>query len=132
MREIVVDEISKDSDYDTFRQKIQDAKDPQGKSRPSYAVYDVAFDLDGGEGHRYRSLGSLTLTLRLVSSDRRIRKVITFITYIDQDSTSVKVRQLRHCRKQSLDWSRIVPNDICKLSRDAQEFAEWNRHELAG
>ena len=52
MKEIVVDEISKDSDYDAFREKLQNAKEKNGKGRPSYAVYDVAFDLDGGEGHR--------------------------------------------------------------------------------
>lgn len=51
-KEVVVDEVSKDADYDVFREKLQDAKDKNGKSRPSYAVYDVAFDLDGGEGHR--------------------------------------------------------------------------------
>jgi cofilin len=53
MKEIVVDEVSKETDYDVFREKLQNAKEKNGKSRPSYAVYDVAFDLDGGEGHRY-------------------------------------------------------------------------------
>jgi cofilin len=52
LKEVVVDEVSKDSDYDVFREKLQNAKEKNGKSRPSYAVYDVAFDLDGGEGHR--------------------------------------------------------------------------------
>jgi cofilin len=52
LKEVVVDEVSKDADYDVFREKLQNAKEKNGKSRPSYAVYDVAFDLDGGEGHR--------------------------------------------------------------------------------
>jgi cofilin len=52
LKEVVVDEVSKDTDYDVFREKLQAAKEKNGKSRPSYAVYDVAFDLDGGEGHR--------------------------------------------------------------------------------
>ncbi len=52
MKEVVVDEVSKDTDYDVFREKLQNAKEESGKSRPSYAVYDVAFDLEGGEGHR--------------------------------------------------------------------------------
>jgi Cofilin/tropomyosin-type actin-binding protein len=52
LKEVVVDEVSKEADYDIFREKLQNAKEKNGKSRPSYAVYDVAFDLDGGEGHR--------------------------------------------------------------------------------
>lgn len=52
MQEIVVDEVGTESEYDIFREKLQTAKDAKGNSRPSYAVYDVAFDLDGGEGHR--------------------------------------------------------------------------------
>jgi cofilin len=52
LKEVVVDEVSKDDNYDVFREKLQNAQEKNGKSRPSYAVYDVAFDLDGGEGHR--------------------------------------------------------------------------------
>ena len=52
LKEVIVDEVSKETDYDVFREKLQNAKEKSGKSRPSYAVYDVAFDLDGGEGHR--------------------------------------------------------------------------------
>jgi cofilin len=53
LKEVVVDEVSKETDYDVFREKLENAKEKNGKSRPSYAVYDVAFDLDGGEGHRF-------------------------------------------------------------------------------
>lgn len=52
-KEIVVDEISKETDYNVFREKLQNAREKNGKSRPSYAIYDVAFDLPGGEGHRF-------------------------------------------------------------------------------
>lgn len=52
LKEIVVDEVSKETDYDVFREKLQNAKEKNGKSRPSYAVYDVAFELGEGEGHR--------------------------------------------------------------------------------
>jgi hypothetical protein len=58
MQEIVVDEVGTESEYDIFREKLQSAKDAKGNSRPSYAVYDVAFDLDGGEGHRLVSMWS--------------------------------------------------------------------------
>ena len=52
-KEIVVDEIGKETDYNVFREKLVAAKDKCGnKSRPSYAAYDVEFELAGGEGKR--------------------------------------------------------------------------------
>jgi len=52
-KEIVVDEIGKEADYNVFREKLVAAKDKNGKSRPSYAIYDVEFELEGGEGKRF-------------------------------------------------------------------------------
>jgi Cofilin/tropomyosin-type actin-binding protein len=97
LKEVVVDEVSKDTDYDVFREKLQNAKEKNGKSRPSYAVYDVAFDLDGGEGHRLEQRSDSDNGHGLT----RNRKVITFITYIDQDNTSVKVSPLRFPESRS-------------------------------
>lgn len=51
-KEIVVDEIGKEADYNVFREKLVAAKEKSGKSRPSYAIYDVDFELEGGEGKR--------------------------------------------------------------------------------
>ena len=51
-KEIVVDEIGSESDYNLFREKLLDKKEKSGKSRPSYAVYDLDFELEGGEGKR--------------------------------------------------------------------------------
>jgi cofilin len=51
-KEIVVDEMGKDADYDVFREKLIEKKEKSGKDRPSYAVYDVEFELEGGEGKR--------------------------------------------------------------------------------
>ena len=52
-KEIVVDEIGKEADYNVFREKLVAAKEKNGKSRPSYAIYDVEFELEGGEGKRF-------------------------------------------------------------------------------
>ncbi|KAI5301917.1 hypothetical protein KEM55_001431, partial [Ascosphaera atra] len=49
-KEIVVEESSADPDYDAFREKLVNAKDSKGKPAPRYAVYDVEFELEGGEG----------------------------------------------------------------------------------
>lgn len=51
-KEIIVDEYGNEADYEVFRQKITEKKDAVGKDRPSYAVYDVEFELQGGEGKR--------------------------------------------------------------------------------
>jgi hypothetical protein len=52
-KEIVVDEVGTETDYDVFREKLIAKKEGSGKDRPSYAIYDVEFELEGGEGKRY-------------------------------------------------------------------------------
>jgi cofilin len=52
-KEVVVDEVGNEPDYDTFREKLIAKKEANGKDRPSYAIYDVEFELEGGEGKRY-------------------------------------------------------------------------------
>lgn len=51
-KEIVVDEIGTETDYEVFREKLVGKKEKSGKDRPSYAIYDVGFELEGGEGKR--------------------------------------------------------------------------------
>lgn len=53
-KEIIVDEVGADQSYDAFREKLVAAKEKSGKSRPSYAIYDVEFELAEGEGKRCR------------------------------------------------------------------------------
>ncbi|KAF2457099.1 hypothetical protein BDY21DRAFT_34203 [Lineolata rhizophorae] len=55
-KEIVVEETSKEDDWSAFREKLLNAKskDRRGKEGIGgrYAVYDVEYDLEGGEGRR--------------------------------------------------------------------------------
>lgn len=51
-KEIVVEDSSDDPDYDIFRTKLEEAKDSKGNPAPRYGVYDVEFELEGGEGKR--------------------------------------------------------------------------------
>ncbi|PYH49615.1 actin-binding ADF family protein [Aspergillus saccharolyticus JOP 1030-1] len=51
-KEVVVDEASQEEDYEVFRNKLAAAQDSQGRPAPRYAVYDVEYDLGGGEGKR--------------------------------------------------------------------------------
>ncbi|KAI9730522.1 MAG: cofilin [Cirrosporium novae-zelandiae] len=55
-KEIIVEETSKDGDWETFRTKLEQAKSKtkQGKEGPGprYAVYDFDYELAEGEGKR--------------------------------------------------------------------------------
>jgi len=55
-KEIVVEVVSEDSDWDNFREKLINAtsKNKMGKEGkgPRYAVYDFSYDLASGEGTR--------------------------------------------------------------------------------
>ena len=55
-QEIVIDEVSDEPDYEVFRTKLEEARDSKGNPSPRYAVYDVHFELEGGEGQRFVSL----------------------------------------------------------------------------
>jgi len=80
-KEVVVDEIGTEPDYNVFREKLIAAKEKNGKSRPSYAIYDVEFELEGGEGKRTK---------------------IAFITYINQDDTAVRSRMIYSSSRETL------------------------------
>ncbi|RJE18783.1 hypothetical protein PHISCL_08873, partial [Aspergillus sclerotialis] len=51
-KEIVLDEVSQEQDYEAFRNKLCSARDDKGNPAPRYAVYDVEYELSGGEGKR--------------------------------------------------------------------------------
>ncbi|KAF2012814.1 cofilin [Aaosphaeria arxii CBS 175.79] len=55
-KEIVVEESSNVADYNVFRDKLLNAKSKDRKGKEGiggrYAVYDVEYDLDSGEGKR--------------------------------------------------------------------------------
>ncbi|RSM08493.1 hypothetical protein CDV31_008130 [Fusarium ambrosium] len=50
-RNVVVDEVSPDNNYEIFLSRLSSATDPKGKPAPRYAAYDVEYDL-GDEGKR--------------------------------------------------------------------------------
>ncbi len=56
-KEIVVEDTSADDNWEDFQEKLLNAKashkGKEGKG-PRYAVYDFQYELEGGEGTRYR------------------------------------------------------------------------------
>lgn len=55
-KEIVVEETSKEANFDVFREKLLNAKSKDRKGKEGiggrYAVFDVEYELDSGEGTR--------------------------------------------------------------------------------
>lgn len=99
--EIVVDEVGKEPEYDTFREKLLSKKEKDGKKdRPSFAIYDVAFELEGGEGKRSK---------------------ITFLTYVNQDNSAIKSRMVYASSRETLknalngiamNWQANDPSEL--------------------
>lgn len=56
-KEIVVEEKSTDSDFSAFREKLLNAKSKDKRGNVvmggRYAVYDIEYELESGEGKRY-------------------------------------------------------------------------------
>lgn len=52
-KEVVLDDVSSEQDYEAFRTKLDEARDDKGNPAPRYAVYDVEYELGAGEGKRY-------------------------------------------------------------------------------
>ncbi|KAL8825485.1 MAG: hypothetical protein Q9170_007773 [Blastenia crenularia] len=66
--QIVVEEASTDKEWETFQNKIMNAKasfkGKEGKG-PRYAVYDLQYELEGGEGTRCVWIQDLTVGFHL-------------------------------------------------------------------
>ncbi|KAL2676451.1 hypothetical protein Neosp_010209 [[Neocosmospora] mangrovei] len=50
-RQVIVEEVSPEKEYEIFLTRLSSAVDPNGKPAPRYAAYDVEYDL-GDEGKR--------------------------------------------------------------------------------
>ena len=80
-KEIVLDDVSPEQDYEAFRNKLCDARDDKGNPAPRYAVYDVEYELSGGAGKRYVCY-SFTVGSKLTLS----RSKIIFISWVPTDT----------------------------------------------
>lgn len=124
----MVDEIGKESDYDTFREKLISKKEKSGKDRPSYAIYDVEFELEGGEGKRcVQSCADIAYVL---SAEPQL---------VDPKSpslpTSTKTppvsRYAIHTKFRRPMLTTTVPHGLRQLSRNLEERTKRHCHELA-
>lgn len=87
-KEVVIDEVSQEEDYEVFRSKLDAARDSKGNPAPRYAVYDVEYDLGGGEGKRYDCLCRSEMAWASVA-DRICRSKIVFISWVPSDTPTL-------------------------------------------
>ncbi|KAL2041767.1 hypothetical protein N7G274_005551 [Stereocaulon virgatum] len=84
-KEIIVEDASSDPDWETFRNKLLNAKAPDKKGKegkgPRFAVYDFEWELESGEGKR---------------------KKIVFISWSPDEGTLVFPRMTYASSKESL------------------------------
>ncbi|KAJ5091958.1 cofilin [Penicillium alfredii] len=95
-KNVVVDEVGHDQDYEVFRTRLEAAADSNGKPAPRYAVYDVEYDLGGGEGKRSKIIfiswvpsDTPTLWSMIYASTREVLKnALNIATSIHADDKS--------------------------------------------
>jgi len=102
LKQVEVDEIGSEQDYEVFRQKLLDAKGKDGQSRPSLAVYKVDFVLQEGNGKRSK---------------------IAFISYID-DSHSKEYRTIYASSQEGLKMALGSSISMNWRAHDAGDL-EW-------
>lgn len=52
MKEVVVEDTSKNPDWEAFSEQLKSQKDAKGKMAPRYGVFDLEYELGEGEGKR--------------------------------------------------------------------------------
>lgn len=98
-KDVVVDEVSQETDYEVFRNKLVNAKDDKGNPVPRYAVYDVDFEILN-EGKRSK---------------------IVFIAWVPGD-TPTMWRMVYASTKENLKQALQITSDI---HADDKSEIEW-------
>ena len=103
----MVEETSKDSDYSAFREKLINAKSKDKKGKEGiggrYAVYDVQYDLESGEGTRNK---------------------ITFISWCPDDAPQYVSFYVELSKIGSTNHE-AAPHDVFVVEGSAEAFTKW-------
>jgi hypothetical protein len=113
-----VEETSSDPDYSKFREKLLSAKSKNKRGEEGmggrYAVFDVEYEADGGEGKRSK---------------------ITFISWVPDDAPQyVSIHPVYFARvgERILIWSSLAPHDVLLLERITQASTQRSRRRHPG
>ena len=109
-KEIVVEETSTDPDYSKFREKLVNAqsKSKRGESAPlgvggRYAVFDVEYEAEGGEGKRSK---------------------ITFISWVPDDAPQYVSPDMESKRLDRANTQMLATHDVLFLQGCSQACTE--------
>jgi len=103
-KNIVVEEVSSDPDYEVFRTKLEDARDVKGNPAPRYAVYDVEYELAGGEGKR-----SKIVFISWVPSDAPTRESMIYASTREVLKNAINVSTSIHADdKSEIEWKVLL------------------------
>jgi cofilin len=103
-KEVVVDEISEEQDYEVFRTKLNDAKDAKGNPAPRYAVYDVEYNLGDTEGSR-----SKIVFISWVPSDAPTLWSMIYASTREVLKNALNVHNSIHADdKSEIEWKAIL------------------------
>ncbi|KAI1813629.1 hypothetical protein GGS20DRAFT_552561 [Poronia punctata] len=99
-REIVVEETSKDDDWENFRQKLSDAKSSAGLPDHRYAIYDF----------------------KISDAENRVREKILFMAWAPDDA-KLKTKMVYATSKEALKRSLSITNDLHAASNADIEYS---------
>ncbi|KAL1977894.1 hypothetical protein VTN31DRAFT_753 [Thermomyces dupontii] len=103
-KEIVIDEISSEPDYEVFRSKLEEAKDSNGRPVPRYAVYDVEYELGGGEGKRNK-----IVFISWVPSDTSTFWSMLYASTRETLKNALNIHQSIHADdKSEIEWKNVL------------------------
>ncbi|KAL6917605.1 hypothetical protein FSHL1_009034 [Fusarium sambucinum] len=85
---VTVEEISSETEYEVFRQKLLSSVDKTGRPSPLYAVYDVDYDL-GEDGKRQ-------LRMLYASTMEYLKKAVNIGVFIHADD------------QEDIEWEELV------------------------
>ncbi|KAJ5894207.1 cofilin [Penicillium taxi] len=103
-KEVVVEEVGTDQDYEVFRSKLDASKDSQGRAAPRYAVYDVEYDLGSAEGKR-----SKIIFISWVPSDTPIQWSMIYASTREVLKNALNVANSIHADdKGDIEWKAVL------------------------
>ncbi|KAJ6037183.1 hypothetical protein N7540_001462 [Penicillium herquei] len=93
-----------DQDYEVFRTALDNSKDAAGNPVPRYAVYDVEYDLGGGEGKR-----SKIIFISWVPSDTPTRLSMIYASTRENLKNALNVATSLHADdKSDIEWKAVL------------------------
>jgi cofilin len=114
-KDVVVDEASKETDYEVFRNKLADARDDKGNPAPRYAVYDVDYEIPN-EGKR-----SKIVFIAWVPDDAPTLWRMVYASTKEDLKRALKITSEIHADdKSDIEWKTVLADASNKKAAELQ------------